>query len=227
MTTGRPSASAIGSAVSCARSSGELRDARCPGCRKCSATRSAISLPQLGKVIVGQPAVEQPGRVVHLTVSHEMHNRPALTHPGLLVRYPEALAAAAAAAGSASTIRFIGSIIVRGGKKPSFVRARRQVDAGSSIEWKNAAYARGGLPRGGGVVRHGGHALGYEENAEQVPSALDDVRHTGRVKGSLHLGPQLRRRAVELLIDLGGRQPQRRVRPAAVAMGFPERVPAW
>src|SRR6476660_1231117 len=59
----------------------------------------------LGKVIVGQPAVEQRGRVVHLSVSHEMHNRPVLTHPGLLARYPEALAAASAAAGSASTIR--------------------------------------------------------------------------------------------------------------------------
>src|SRR5512133_1772719 len=38
---------------------------------------------QLRKVVVGQAPVKQPRRVVHLTVSYEVHNRAVLTHAGL------------------------------------------------------------------------------------------------------------------------------------------------
>ena len=67
-----------------------------------------------------------------------------------------------------------------------------------------------GLLYGGGIVRHSGHAFGYEKNAEQVPSVLDEVGYTSRIEGCFHFSPQLPRCAVDLLIDLLSRQPQRR-----------------
>ena len=51
---------------------------------------------QVGEVIVGQAPVEQPGGILHLSVSYEMHNCPVLTHSAPSSRYPEALAAVAA-----------------------------------------------------------------------------------------------------------------------------------
>src|SRR4029453_3793687 len=36
---------------------------------------------QLGEVKVRQASVEKPRGVVHLSVPHEMHNRPVLSHP--------------------------------------------------------------------------------------------------------------------------------------------------
>src|SRR4030095_2510114 len=36
---------------------------------------------QLGEVEVRQPSVEQPSRIVHLSVPHKIHNPPDLTHP--------------------------------------------------------------------------------------------------------------------------------------------------
>ena len=68
----------------------------------------------------------------------------------------------------------------------------------------------GGLLGGGGVVRHSGHAIGHEENAEQVPSVLDDMRYASGIEPSPHFAPQQCRRVVDLLVDLRSRQTQRR-----------------
>ena len=74
MTGSSPNALAVGSAVSCARSSGD--DTRCLMSRPPNhcAARSAIRRPELGQVVVGQPAVQHPGRVVHLAVPQQVHH---------------------------------------------------------------------------------------------------------------------------------------------------------
>src|SRR5215218_4457178 len=84
-----------------------------------------------------------------------------------------------------------GTIFVRGRQKPSLERAGRQIDpvVQHRVEERGVAGCR--LGDSGGVVRYRGHVLGYEEDAEQVPGVLDDMRNTGRGKGGGDLSPQL------------------------------------
>ena len=80
MATVRPSASALGWAVSWARSSGE--DTTWVTSRAAQPLGDPLGhLPaELGQVVAGQPAVEHPGRVVHLAVAQQVHDR-GLGHP--------------------------------------------------------------------------------------------------------------------------------------------------
>jgi hypothetical protein len=89
-------------------------------------------------------------------------------------------------------------------QKPSFVHARRQIHAGGEHGVEKRSVRAGGLLPRGGIIRHSGHAFAHEENAEQVPRILNDIRHSGRIQCSRHLGSQPRGGAVNLLIDLQG-----------------------
>ena len=126
-------------------------------------------LAEVGEVEAGQPAVEHPGRVVHLAVAQHVHDG-GLGHP-LLLR-------GGGCGGSGGVRQGVrdpreGGVVVRRGDEPGLERGRRQVDAALEHGVEERGVAEGLLRRRARVVDDG---VRPEEHREHAARVLQPVR---------------------------------------------------
>ena len=159
---------AIGAAVSCARSSGEATTWTMSRCASLSATACACARPRVGQLVVGQSAVEDLVRVVHLAVAQHVHDR-LLGHAGF-VRFRGGAGGDRAARRRCARTR-------RRRERSRRTRPRTRSAAGtrraSSSAWKN-----GGKRHVSAACAPAKSCTGVvgEEHAEHVARALNLVR---------------------------------------------------
>ena len=136
--------------------------------------RPGLLLARVGQAEAGQPAVQDPVGVAHLTVPQQVDDSERL-HFGQSLR-PAPRRAACGRRRQRGGDALDRRVVVRRGHEPRLERAGRQVDAGveHGVEERRVAERLGRL--GLGEVRH--RRLG-EEHREQVAGVLDLMDDAG------------------------------------------------
>ncbi len=177
--TVRPWAAAIGAAVSWARSRGEAPTWVMSRSAIEAATISAISQTERGQVEVREPAVEDLVGVVDLAVAHEVDDGDV---GGRLAGCSRGVLRTGRCGCSGSSRECVGDplegeVVVGGRDEPGLEGAGRQRDSLVEHRVEERAEPIGGLRLRRGVVGDDGCHRGIdEEDAEQVPRLLQDVR---------------------------------------------------
>ena len=203
--TGRPSAAASGAIVSWARSSGEQRRCTMSRSRRSSADPLGHLPAELGQVVVGQPAVEHPGRGCPPRRAGPGARSSGCSSPRRL--RPRA----AARGGRAAARRRSGPWLHHRGPRTK-TNPRTRWAAGrrpaSSMAWKNAAYARCDCVARGGVVGHGGHSSATKKTLNKFPAGWMTCGTPAAPSARARPRLQRRPRPVDVGVDLRGGQPQ-------------------
>ena len=113
---------------------------------------------------------------------------------------------------------------VGGGDKSGLELAARQVDAASEHLPEEPGEEPGVAPAGIVVVVYGAVV---EKEGQHAADALDDMGHSGVGRGAVESFGQPGGKCLEPFVRGLSRSSRKVARPAAMARGFPESVPAW